>query len=71
MTLTASFYYVFFVFSLFCCKYSDIYLSILDFNGLCKFSNICIYKITEDIQDETFSSSEPKKANRTFLYEMV
>ena len=30
----------FFVFSLLCCKYiCDIYLSMLDFNGLCKFNN--------------------------------
>ena len=29
-----------FVFSLLCCKYiCDIYLSMLDFNGLCKFNN--------------------------------
>ena len=53
---TASFYYVFFVFSLLCCKYiCGIYLSILGFNGLCSattgyFNNIFIYKITEDIQ---------------------
>ena len=41
----------FFVFSLLCCKYlCDIYLSMLDFNGLWKFNNIFIYKITEDIQ---------------------
>ena len=40
-----------FVISLLCCKYMcDIYLRILDFNGLCKFSNIFINKITEDIQ---------------------
>ena len=39
------------VFSLLCCKYiCDIYLSMLDFNGLWKFNNIFIYKITEDIQ---------------------
>ena len=31
----------FFVFSLLCCKYVyDIYLSMLNFNGLCKFNNI-------------------------------
>ena len=31
----------FFVFSLLCCKYIyNIYLSMLDFNGLCKFNNI-------------------------------
>ena len=42
---------LFFVFSLFCCKYiCDIYLSMMDSNGLCKFNNIFIYKITEDIQ---------------------
>ena len=41
----------FFVFSLLYCKYTcDIYLTMLDFNALCKFSNIFIYKITEDIQ---------------------
>ena len=41
----------FFKFSLLYCKYIfDIYLSMLDFNGLCKFSNIIIYKITENIQ---------------------
>ena len=41
----------FFVFSLLYCKYiRDIYLSMLDFNGLCKFKNIFIYMITVDIQ---------------------
>ena len=41
----------FFVFNLLCCKYiCDTYLSVLDSNGLCKFSNIFTYKITEDIQ---------------------
>ena len=41
----------FFVFGLLCCKYVyDIYLSMLYFNGLCKFNNTFIYKITEDIQ---------------------
>ena len=50
MTWSASFYFVFFVFSLLCCKYLfDIYLNMLDFNGSCKFNNIFIYKITEDI----------------------
>ena len=50
-TWTVSFYRVFFVFSLLCCKYTcDIYLSMMDFNGLCKLNNIFIYKITEDIQ---------------------
>ena len=38
---------MFFVFSLLCCKYiCYIYLSTLEFNGLCKFSNIFINKIT-------------------------
>ena len=47
----------FFVFSLLCCKYiRNIYLSMLDFNGLCKFNNIFIYKITKDIQQ-----CEPKE----------
>ena len=42
---------MFFVFSLLCCKYIyDIYLSMLDFNGLCKFKNIFIKNITEEIQ---------------------
>ena len=42
---------MFFVFSLFCCKYiCDIYLSMMDFNDLWKFNNIFIYKITENIQ---------------------
>ena len=39
----------FFVFSLLCCKYICdicICLSMLDFNGLCKFSSIFISKIT-------------------------
>ena len=41
----------FFVFRLLCCKYiCDIYLSVLDSNGLCKFNNIFIHKITEDSQ---------------------
>ena len=41
----------FFVFSLLYCKYiCDIYLSMLDFNDLCKFKNIFIYMITVDIQ---------------------
>ena len=40
----------FFVFNLLCCNYVyDIYLSMLNSNGLWKF-NIFIYKITEDIQ---------------------
>ena len=35
---------LFFVFSLLCCKYiCDIYLSMLDFNSLCKFNNIFTY----------------------------
>ena len=42
---------LFFVFSLLCCKYIyDIYLSMLDLNGLYKFNNIIIFKITDDIQ---------------------
>ena len=40
----------FFVFTLFCKYICDIYLSMLDFNGLCQFNKIFIYKITEDIQ---------------------
>ena len=41
----------FFVFTLLCCKYiCDIYLSIMDSNGLSKLNNIFIYKITEEIQ---------------------
>ena len=41
----------FFVFSLLCREYiCDIYLSILDFNGFCKFNNIFINKITEEFQ---------------------
>ena len=41
----------FFVFSVLCYKYiCDIYLSILDFNDLCKFNNIFINKIIEEIQ---------------------
>ena len=41
----------FVVFSLPCFKYiSDIYLSMMESNGLCKFNNMLIYKITEDIQ---------------------
>ena len=48
LRLSATF---FLVFSLLCCKYiNDIYLSMLDFNGLGKFNNIVIYKITEDIE---------------------
>ena len=40
-----------FVFSLLCCKYMyDTYLNMLDFNGLCKFNDTFIYKITEYIQ---------------------
>ena len=40
MTLAASFYYVVFVFSVPCCKnICDIYLSNLDFNGLCSETN--------------------------------
>ena len=52
MTWTARLSATFFlVFSLLCCKYiNDIYLSMLDFNGLGKFNNIVIYKITEDIE---------------------
>ena len=43
-------YYVFFFFSLLYCKYKcDIYLSMMDSNGLCKLNKIFIYKITEDI----------------------
>ena len=35
----------FLVFSLLCCKYiCDIYLNMLDLNGLCKFNNMFIYK---------------------------
>ena len=50
-TWTVSFYYVFFVFSLLCCKYiGDIYLSMVDFIGFCNFNNIFIYQITENIQ---------------------
>ena len=46
----------FFVFSLLCCKYiCDIYLSMLDSKGLCKFNNIFIYKITEDIHSVAVS----------------
>ena len=42
---------LFFEFSLLCCKYVyDIYLSMQFFNGLCKFSNIFINKIKEEIQ---------------------
>ena len=55
MTWTMSFYYVFFVFSLLCCKYvCDIFLSMLEFNGLRKFSKIFIYK-------KISSSCEPKE----------
>ena len=49
----------FFVFSLLFAKYiSDIYLSMLDFNHLCKFNSICTYKITEEIH---VSSCKPKE----------
>ena len=41
----------FVVFSLLCFKcISDIYLSMMESNSLCKFNNMLIYKITEDIQ---------------------
>ena len=41
----------FFVFSLLCSKdISHIYFSMLDFNDLCKFNNIFINNITEEIQ---------------------
>ena len=38
---TVSFYYVWFVFNLLCCKYiCGIYLSMMQSNGLCKLNNI-------------------------------
>ena len=41
----------FFIFSLLFSKYiCDIYLSLMDSNGLCKLNKMFIYKITEDIQ---------------------
>ena len=41
----------FFVISLLCRKYlCDIHLSMLDFNGFCKFNIIFINKITEEMQ---------------------
>ena len=56
-----------FVFSLHCRKFiCDIYLSMLDFNGLWKFNHIFINKITT-CRSYNFNGRQ----NRTFSYEMV
>ena len=55
MTWTMSFCYVFFYSPFFVVSICDVYLSILDFNGLCYFSNIFT-----GLQ-KTFSSCRPKE----------